>query len=109
MNIVVVLTGQNNIWTIYQVDGTDKYCLKHEGQIKQYYNDGVKENETYCFYKDVSCGHKKLIEFTKYMTDTEWRYARYENTTPHVYDRDWSLETSLTAQEIVPKSKPNYK
>jgi hypothetical protein len=104
MDIIAVLTNQNNRWSIYQIN--DKYCLSHECQIKQYYNDGTKEDETYYFYKDVKCGYKKLIKFSK--ENNQWSYSRYINEIPHEYS-DWCLVKTLTVKEIVPKFNPNYK
>ncbi len=79
-------------FTLYKVD--NEYSLKYNGRLRQYWNDGIKINDTYTFYKDTGLGFKERTELTHY-SDNDWRYIKLYNTNQYLYD-EWRLSTQCS-------------
>lgn len=76
-----------SIWTIKEYNNT--FYLKYKGRIREYYNDGIKEGNSYIFHKDTGIGYKCRVELICYDTN-EWGYCKYTNSIRYHYD-EWII------------------
>ena len=61
--------------------------------MREYYNDGVKEDDSYIFYKDIGRGYKYRVELICHEINN-WGYRKYANKVRHQYD-EWTIVDSF--------------